>query len=105
MSGWGTLTSGGRQPEELMEVTVTTMTNTQVETVIDALPTKHLLQKHFCIHFIPPVHHGDIIYGGPGVRNDDWSATLNLLLFLFSGGSLYTKGPFTNDVATLNNQR
>ena len=34
--------------------------------------------------------HGDIIYGGPGVRNDDWSATLNLLLFLFSGGSLYT---------------
>ena len=35
-------------------------------------------------------YHGDIIYGGPGVKNDDWSATLNLLLFLFSGGSLYT---------------
>ena len=56
MSGWGTLTSGGRQPEELMEVTVTTMTNTQVETVIDSLPTKHLLQKHFSIHFSPSVH-------------------------------------------------
>ena len=32
VSGWGTLSSGGSQPEELMEVTVTTMTNTQVET-------------------------------------------------------------------------
>ena len=43
VSGWGTLTSGGRQPEELMEVTVTTMTNTQVETVIDAFIAKLLL--------------------------------------------------------------
>ena len=34
--------------------------------------------------------HGDIIYGGTVVRNDDSPATLNLLLFLFSGGSLYT---------------
>ena len=45
MSGWGTLSSGGRQPEELMEVTVTTMTNTQVETVIDKYIAKLLLQK------------------------------------------------------------
>ena len=35
-------------------------------------------------------NHGDIIYGGTVVRNDDSPATLNLLLFLFSGGSLYT---------------
>ena len=28
-------------------------------------------------------YHGDIIYGGPVVRNDDWSATLNLLFFYF----------------------
>ena len=34
--------------------------------------------------------HGDIIYGGTGVRNDDCSDTINLLIFIFSGGSLYT---------------
>ena len=45
MSGWGTLSSGGRHPEELMEVTVTTMTNTQVETVIDKFIAKLLLQN------------------------------------------------------------
>ena len=45
VSGWGTLTSGGSQPEELMEVTVTTMTNTQVETVIDTFNAQHLLQR------------------------------------------------------------
>ena len=30
MSGWGTLSSGGSQASSLQEVTVTTMTNTQV---------------------------------------------------------------------------
>ena len=35
-----------------------------------------------CFSFIRKVRqHGDIIYGGPVVRNDDSSATLNLLLF------------------------
>ena len=38
----------------------------------------------------PGWKHRVIIYGGTVVRNDDSPATLNLLLFLFSGGSLYT---------------
>ena len=51
MSGWGTLSSGGRQPDELMEVTVTTMTNTQVGTVTDTFIAKLLLQNTLSILF------------------------------------------------------
>ena len=32
MSGWGTLSSGGYQPDELMEVNVTTIDNTECNT-------------------------------------------------------------------------
>ena len=34
--------------------------------------------------------HGDIIYGETIVGNDDGPDTINLLIFIFSGGSLYT---------------
>ena len=51
MSGWGTLSSGGSQASSLQEVTVTTMTNTQVRSQRSCviLPASIIeIEKHYC---------------------------------------------------------
>ena len=48
MSGWGTLSSGGRQPDVLQEVTVNTMTNGQCTSSPMKYPGSYISSNMIC---------------------------------------------------------
>ena len=48
VSGWGTLSSGGRQPDVLQEVTVNTMTNGQCTSSPMKYPGSYITNNMIC---------------------------------------------------------